>query len=118
MQNQINGIDWRCKGHVCIDFKDEHEYAIARPHVLKNDSGYEMWYSYRGDAYRIGYATSDDGLNWQRRDEDAGIDVSDSGWDAYMVGYPCVFDHKGQRYMLYNGDYYGKTGLGLATWKS
>jgi hypothetical protein len=31
-----------------------------------------------------------------------------------MIEYPFVFDHKGQRYMLYNGNDYGKTGFGLA----
>jgi hypothetical protein len=67
-----------------------------------------MWYSYRGKNYRIGYAESDDGLNWKRKDEDAGIDVSE------MIEYPFVFDHKGGRYMLYNGNGYGKTGIGLA----
>ena len=43
-----------------------------------------------------------------------GIDVSKNGWDSEMICYPYVFDHKGKRYMLYNGNGYGKTGFGLA----
>jgi hypothetical protein len=31
-----------------------------------------------------------------------------------MQTYPCVFDHNSQRYMLYNGDGFGRTGFGLA----
>ena len=31
-----------------------------------------------------------------------------------MIEYPFVFDHKGQRFMLYNGNGYGKTGFGMA----
>ena len=31
-----------------------------------------------------------------------------------MVEYPCVFDWDGRRYMLYNGNGYGRTGVGLA----
>ena len=31
-----------------------------------------------------------------------------------MIEYPFVFDHKGQRYMLYNGNGNGQTGFGLA----
>jgi hypothetical protein len=73
-----------------------------------------MWYSRRGQAYRIGYAESDDGVRWQRRDGEAGIDVSDSGWDAEMIAYPCVFRHEGRLFMLYNGNGYGRTGVGLA----
>jgi hypothetical protein len=73
-----------------------------------------MWYSYRGSSYRIGYAESDDGVAWVRKDEEAGIDVSPDGWDSEMIEYPCVFDHAGSRYMLYNGNGYGATGIGLA----
>ncbi len=32
-----------------------------------------------------------------------------------MIEYAHVFDHAGTRYMLYNGNGYGKTGVGLAT---
>jgi len=31
-----------------------------------------------------------------------------------MIEYPYVFEHKGERYMLYNGNGYGKTGIGIA----
>ena len=31
-----------------------------------------------------------------------------------MVEYPCVFDWNGRRFMLYNGNDYGRTGVGLA----
>ena len=31
-----------------------------------------------------------------------------------MMEYPYVIDHKGTRYMFYNGNDYGKTGIGLA----
>ena len=109
-----DGIKWRRTGVVCIDFKSQDEYAIGRPCVLKEDGFYRMWYSYRGDSYRIGYAESTDGIRWQRRDEDAHLDVSTSGWDSEMVTYAHVFDHRGKRYMLYNGNGYGKTGIGLA----
>ena len=42
------------------------------------------------------------------------IDVSPGGWDGEMIGYPCVFEHRGRRYMLYNGNRYGATGFGAA----
>ena len=78
-----------------------------------------MWYSYRGQpsitTYRIGYAESPDGVHWSRMDEKMhSLDVSEGGWDSEMICYPYVFDHKGKRYMLYNGNGYGKTGFGLA----
>ena len=87
---------------------------MSRPCVLKENGLYKMWYSYRGQSYRIGYAESKDGFEWTRMDADVGIDVSESGWDSEMIEYPFVFDQNGERFMLYNGNSYGKTGIGLA----
>ena len=114
-----DGINWDRRGIVCIDFKSKDEYAIARPCVIKEDGIYKMWYSYRGgsDTYRIGYAESTDRIKWERKDEEAGIDVSESGWDSEMICYAFVFEHKGKKYMLYNGNSYGKTGVGYAILK-
>jgi hypothetical protein len=109
-----DGVAWRTDGWVCVDFADEREYAFSRPCVIAGDAGYEMWFSVRGDAYRLGYARSADGLAWDRRDGEAGLEASDSGWDAEMVAYPHVFDHGGRRLMLYNGNGYGASGVGAA----
>jgi hypothetical protein len=111
-----DGVCWERKGFVAIPLKPG-EVAVARPCVLKEERLYKMWYSYRGQSYRIGYAESPDGVHWKRKDNQVGIDVSKSGWDSEMIEYPFVFDHEGQRYMLYNGNGYGKTGFGLAVLK-
>lgn len=109
-----DGIQWERNGNVSIDYSNDSEYAISRPSVMRDKDCWRMWYSYRGQSYRIGYAESVDGLRWERIDQEAGIDVSDSGWDSQMIEYPFVFDHDGQRYLLYNGNGYGRTGFGLA----
>lgn len=109
-----DGLHWDRRGVVCIDFKDAGEYAIARPCVLRDGSVYRMWYSHRGERYRIGYAESSDGVVWKRLDDCAGIDVAPGEWDGEMIEYPCVVDADGRRLMLYNGDDYGRTGIGLA----
>lgn len=110
-----DGITWRRTGHVCIDFATSAEHAFGRPCVRRGDDGiYRMWYSYRGASYRIGYAESRDGLAWTRHDAAAGIDVSPDGWDSEMIEYPAVFAWHGRDLMLYNGNDYGRTGLGLA----
>jgi len=113
-----DGIEWKATGRACIDFVYDNEYAISVPRVHRSESGYRMWYSYRGgprsDLYRIGYAESADGLEWQRMDEAVGLDVSESGWDDEMVCYPYVFEWQDDLYMLYNGNGYGRTGIGLA----
>jgi hypothetical protein len=109
-----DGIIWKRDGVVAIDFANEHEYAISRPSVIQDNDLLRMWYSFRGQSYRIGYAESEDGRHWVRLDREVGIDVSTTGWDSEMIEYPFVFDSEGQRYMLYNGNGYGKTGFGLA----
>lgn len=111
-----DGISWDCGGRVCLDFESDGEYAFGRPCVMKDADCYRMWYCVRGDAYRIGYAESVDGLVWQRKDGEAGIAESDTGWDSEMTAYPWVFDGADSRWMLYNGNGYGKSGIGLAEW--
>jgi len=112
-----DGIQWQRLGHVAIDYKNDKEYAISRPCVIIEKGLYKMWYSYRGDKYRIGYAESSDGITWTRMDEKAGIDVSINGFDSEMIEYPFVFCHRGNYYMLYNGNEYGQTGFGIAIQK-
>jgi len=113
----VDGIAWDRKGKVCIDFKDSTEYAISRPCVLRSSGIYRMWYSCRGIHYQIGYAESPDGLDWVRKDSQAGISVSENGFDSEMVCYPHVFSHHGEWYMLYNGNRFGMTGFGIARLK-
>jgi hypothetical protein len=113
-----DGLSFARDGRVCIDFAHPGEYAIARPVVIRDPDCYRMWYSYRGSAYRIGYAESADGLEWTRRDDAVGIDVSPGGFDSEMLEYACVFDYRGARHMLYNGDGFGATGIGHAILES
>ena len=112
-----NAVDWHPTGAVCIALAGAGEYAIARPCVREDGGLHRMWYSHRGDANRIGYAESPDGLDWRRCDERAGIAPSPAGWDSEAVEYAFVFDHAGTRWMLYNGNGYGRTGFGLARWR-
>jgi hypothetical protein len=109
-----DGVEWRPTGKVCIDFRSPDEYAIARPCVLREGAIYRMWFCFRGSKYRIGYAESHDGLEWERNDDNVGIGTSDAGWDSEELAYPFVFRMDGQLLMLYNGNGYGKTGIGLA----
>lgn len=114
-----DGIYWEPRAVTCIDYANRYEYAISRPSVVIDVHGkYRMWYSFRASegaqTYRIGYAQSQDGLSWERLDDQVGISVSGVGWDSEMICYPRVFEHKGRLFMLYNGNGYGKTGFGLA----
>ena len=112
-----DGINWERNGHVSIELKDEKETALARPCVMKLNGVYHMWFSYKDPeiGYRIGYARSADGFNFERQDHKAGIDVSDAGWDSDMIEYSYVFRHADHYYMFYNGNGYGEIGAGYAS---
>ena len=113
-----DGIVWKRTNKISVNLEHPNEYALSKPIVIKEKNVYRMWYSFRAnglvETYRIGYAESQDGKTFQRKDGLAGIDVSQKGWDSEMICYPFIFDHRGKRYMLYNGNGYGKTGFGLA----
>ena len=84
---------------------------------------YRMLYSYRSakdyrsdprQSYRLGYAESVDGINWVRKDNEVGIERSKNGWDSEMIEYCHVYEHKGKKHMLYNGNGFGRSGFGYA----
>jgi len=110
-----DGLVWRTNAGLCLPY-EASEYAIARPVVLRMSDRYEMWFTFRGGAntYRLGRATSTDGQQWERESPPIGIDVSSSGWDSEMICYGYPFVHDGRQYALYNGNAYGRTGVGLA----
>jgi hypothetical protein len=95
--------------------------AFSHPSVLVDEyNTHHMWFSYRGGngmPYRIGYSYKEEGAIWSQPLDEGGIMPSIEGWDSEMVEYPYVFCHKGGRYMLYNGNGFGKTGFGLAIWE-
>ena len=108
-----DGLVWRRDGRVAIPYADDAEHAISRPCVERTATGYVMWFSSRGEAYRIRLATSADGLVWTRQPGVA-IEPSASGWDAGMTCYPWLEQRDGYRYLLYNGAGFGATGVGYA----
>lgn len=118
----LEGISWRKTNHICIDY-DERSGAIGRPCVYKESGIYKMFYSYRGvrdyrtdrtHSYRLGYAESNDGLTWTRRDDEVGIERSETGWDSEMIEYCFHHRHEGRGYLFYNGNGFGQTGIGYA----
>jgi len=115
--SSADGHSWRREG-LSVPYELGRAQAFSRPTVARTEaSGYAMWFSYRGSAkqgYRIGHAISADGRRWTLDLARSGIDVSADGWDSEMIEYPFVFDHRGTRYMLYNGNGHGRTGFGLA----
>jgi hypothetical protein len=112
-----NGVHWTRDGVTVVGFAAESEHALARPSVVKVGDGLLMCFACRGENYRLGAASSGDGVNWTRLDAAMGLGPSGQGWDSEMTCYPALFWHRGQLWLAYNGNGYGATGFGLAVWE-
>jgi len=112
-----NGLDWTASNEVAINYKSNEEHAIAKPSVIKEDGLFKMWYSCKShnyDNYNLGYAESTDGIKWQRLDEVVCFDRAIKGFDDQMRAYPEVVNLKSGKYMFFNGNGYGMSGIGVA----
>lgn len=115
-----DGITWKKENKIVI--AQDEKGAVATPTVFKYKGKYRMLFGYRNAydqfgnqlGYEIGYAESEDLLNWIRDDSKSGIGVSDTGWDSEMVCYPHVVDINGKLTMFYCGNGYGESGFGYA----
>ena len=115
----LNGIDWIPRG-IAIDLEND-EGGISQASVIQDNDKYIMYFSVRDTsnyrkggpgAYRIEYAESSDGEVWERKG--VCLERSKTGWDSEMVSYPNVLDYQNQRYIFYNGNNFGQTGIGYA----
>lgn len=109
-------MKWGDVGRICMEFENNDEFGFGRPFVIKEEGLYRMWYSIRtrSKGYRLGYAESNDGINWLRKDGEVGIDVSSDGWDSEMICFASIQKTRYGTYMFYNGNNYGETGFGVA----
>lgn len=119
-----DGIEWDRPGRPALPQRHAEE-AIARPTVALLEDGYHMWFCHRGSrgfrdgpqSYRIGRAFSPDGVTWDRLDDDAGPHSAPGDFDDTMQTYPCVLHRDGKLHLFYNGNGFGRAGIGHA-WRA
>lgn len=114
-----DGRTWTPSDRVVVPLRgadDPAEFAVSRPVVQPEPDGVlSMWYARRRPRYELGYARSTDaGATWTRHDDALQLVGAPEPWESTEQTYPCVFDDGGERFLLYNGDGYGRTGFGLA----
>jgi len=117
-----DGVNWQRDGMPIVEAASANE-CQALPTVVFRDGRYHMYFCFRdafdfrtnkSNAYRLGYAYSDDLQKWHRDDSRGGIEPTDGAWDSDMLCYPNVFTCDDTVYMLYNGNEFGRHGFGLA----
>lgn len=118
-----DGLRWSRDGRRIVADRLGDDECQALPTVIQHGGRWHMYFCYRyatdfranrARGYRLAYAWSDDLHTWTRDDDDAGIDVSPTGWDAEMQCYPHLFAWGSDIYLLYNGNAFGRSGFGAA----
>lgn len=121
-----DGLRWTISPNAALPLQ-EGECGITRPWVQERPDGLlEMWYCRRGTYdtqnpkarhYTLGYALSEDGLTWQRREDLHRFTnpPQPGDWDHEMQCYASVVaDENGQEFMFYSGNDYGRASFGYA----
>lgn len=116
-----DGQTFKRHGRIVSDMIADESQAL--PTVFEADGRYHMIFCFRDTfgfrtdplrGYRLGYAYSENLLDWTRDDAALGFERSSDGWDADMECYPHVFEWDGRHYLLYNGNEFGRHGFGVA----
>jgi len=116
--SQDGGVTWTKRSAPVLTPKYDWEQpvnnsgGVLEPSVIydENEQCFKMWYSAEGImdnvwAYRIGYATSKDGINWERLPKP--VFVPEAGkWDSQIVSHEDVVkDPAGGYHLFYVGTY-------------
>jgi len=118
-----DGINWKKEGRQIISDVLNEDECQALPTVVRHNDKYHLYFCYREAigfrknkerGYRLGYAWSEDLVNWVREDAGAGIGFSEDEWDSDMQCYPHIFKCNDKIYLLYNGNEFGRYGFGIA----
>ena len=113
-----DAINFQQTGRI-LDFNLNEAQAFSRPSILEISGRALMAYSYRGasSSYRIGFVWLDDLSTASHLGGLPSFLPSKNSWEAKMVEYPFLFTFNSVIYMLYNGNDFGKTGIGIVTLK-
>ena len=71
-----------------------------------------MWYCYEKvkSGYKLGYAESNNGKKWKRKDNQIRFLNKFKG-ENQMQAYPQLVNINGKVFMFYNGNKFGKEGI-------
>ena len=101
-----DGFNWVPKKQKIITTNQKDE-AISRVCVDKIEKCIYFSYKTKETNYKI-YKKTNQGI------ENLNIDSND--WDNEMQCYPCIYQSLNKKYLFYNGNGYGSTGIGVAEW--
>lgn len=126
-----DGISWVKQGNAVLTVGSSETWDncfLEGPSVIKDGAIYKMWYaaydcSVDGQAtdgqVNIGYATSTNGINWIKHEQNPVLTVTAGDWDEVYVQDPHVIKHDDGYHMWYGGadvgdNYFQQTGYAFS----
>jgi hypothetical protein len=81
------------------------DFHVYGPSIIYDGITYSMWYSgHDGSNWRIGYATSSDGITWTKDGSNPLLDIGPPGsWEEVGIHSPNVLSSGGSYHMWYRG---------------
>ena len=130
MATSSDGMTWtKYSGNPVLDLGAAGGWdgdSVTDASVIKENGQYKMWYTGQqygatpaDDVYKIGYATSPDGIHWTRHSGNPVLTPSALGaWDDFRVWRPSVISTGSGYVMYYRGapaEQGGQAKAGMAT---
>ena len=106
-----DGINWQKYGNMPVLEEGppgswDHQ-AVGGPTVVIVNDTCRMWYIGASDeiVLQIGYATSTDGINWTKYENNpvVRVDTTAGSWDSTWIYEPCVIYNESGFHMWYTG---------------
>tara|TARA_Y200000002_G_scaffold383290_1_gene404922 strand:- start:9183 stop:10082 length:900 start_codon:yes stop_codon:yes gene_type:complete len=109
-----DGIKWKHEDSQVLGFQNKNETAITRPWIIKYNNKDIMFFSLKKKQYKIETAIYKN-KKWVRKKM---FKFSNSGmkfkFDSESQEYSTILQFKDKFVMFYNGNNYGKDGIGYA----
>ena len=110
--SSFDGIDWAPGGQPILDL-EKSELGHSRPWIMSRQGKRYLMFSVRRSQYTVGLAVEQSDGTWGRVPELSFCGGTED-WDREAQCYASHFSLRGNDYILYNGNEYGRTGFGLA----
>ncbi|HSQ76859.1 MAG TPA: hypothetical protein VLT13_14960 [Bacteroidota bacterium] len=100
-----NGVSWTVRSTPVLspEAGKWDSYSVEAPYVIRENGQYKMWYTGTTDflTFRIGYATSPDGIAWTKHPANPVFGADPENWELIGAGYCSVMPSNGRYKMWY-----------------
>lgn len=117
LATSLDGNNWTKHNSPVLESTELWEgNSLGGGKVIRNDGKFEMYY-HAGDPPGIGYATSNDGIIWEKPENNQLLTTSVGQFDSQKVLSPSVVIvlDLSKKFLYYTGFDGGNYGIGLAT---